>query len=242
MGVFRAGRRLGGPASAGVAAVGRMIIAIDGPAGSGKTTAAGRLAERLGLPLLASGAIYRAATWDALRSGVAWEEREAIARRIGSLDLRMRWGPRGLRVEVGGRDVTDEVFGPEVTRQIYRIADDGGYRGMILRWQRAYAEGGGVVAEGRDMGTVVFPEAPFKFFLTASARERARRRWCELRERGVEAALETVEREIEERDERDRRRAVSPLRPAPDAVVIDTTNRPIEEVVAAMEEVVRRGS
>jgi len=217
-----------------------MLIAIDGPAGSGKTTVAGRLAGRLGLPLLASGAIYRVATWAVLRAGIPWEDREAVAARIRTLGFRTEWVADGLRVEADGRDVTAEVFGPEVTREVHWIADDAEYRAILLEWQRAYARDG-VVAEGRDMGTVVFPGARWKFFLDASEDERAARRWRELRARGIDIPLETVKREMIERDRRDQERAVSPLRPAADAVTIDTTERTIDEVVGLIEEAVRRG-
>jgi cytidylate kinase len=218
-----------------------MIIAIDGPAGSGKTTVGGQLAERLGFPFLVSGTLYRAATWEVLQSGIPWDDRRAIETRIRALDLRTTWSPRGLRAEVGKRDVTAEIFGPEVTREIHRIADDAQYRALILERQRAFAEGGNLVAEGRDMGTVVFPDADFKFFLVAPDRERALRRWRELRVRIPDLPLETVEEEIRVRDERDRSRDVSPLRAAADAHILETGERTAEEVVQAIVEVVRGG-
>ncbi|MBN1419704.1 MAG: (d)CMP kinase, partial [Planctomycetes bacterium] len=179
------------------------------------------------------------ATWSVLRAGIPWDDRDAVAARIRDLGFRTDWQEDGLHVEAEGRDVTAEAFGPEVTREVHWIADDRAYRAIMLQWQRAYARDG-VVAEGRDMGTVVFPEARWKFFLTASEDERAGRRWRELRGRGIDIPFETVKREMIERDRRDEGRAVSPLRPAGDARVIDTTARTIEEVVGLIEEAVGR--
>jgi CMP/dCMP kinase len=200
-----------------------MVIAIDGPAGAGKSTVARALARELGFTYLDSGAMYRAAALALLERGGAASERAE------ELELEL-----GDRVVANGRDVTDAIRAPEVTEAASRIATNEKVRSTLVRKQRALLERGDWVAEGRDIGTVVAPEAPVKVFLTASPEERARRRAEEL---GTDHA--TVLRDQAVRDAQDRSREHSPLVPAPDAVELDTTGLSVEEVVARIADMVR---
>jgi len=208
----------------------RLIVAIDGPAGAGKSTCARKLAERLGYRFLDTGALYRAVTLAALRAGLdpaAGEPVADVARRV-RIDL-VGEGPGG-KVLLDGEDVSGEIRGPAVTNAVPTVAAHAAVRAAILPHQREFARGGGVVAEGRDIGTVVFPDAHVKIFLDADERVRASRRATE---RG-DADVGRVEREIRARDEHDSRRAVAPLRAADDAVRIDSTGLSVDEVVDRM--------
>ena len=211
-----------------------LVIAIDGPVGSGKSTAARELAQRLGLRYLDSGALYRAITWKALRDGIRLEDGEALAQVAESLPLQFEPAPSGLRLFVNGEEITEAIRRPELTRQVYHAARNPRVRSAVNRMQCRLAGGGGVVAEGRDITTVVFPEADVKFFLTASPEERARRRHAELTAKGISVQREEVLRDLLERDRLDSTRAVAPLRQAEDARVIDTTNLSIDQMVQRM--------
>jgi cytidylate kinase len=200
-----------------------MVIAIDGPAGAGKSTVARALARELGFTYLDSGAMYRAAALALLEQGGAASERAEEL----ELDL-------GDRVIANGRDVTDAIRAPEVSEAASRIATNDKVRSALVRKQRSLLENGDWVAEGRDIGTVVAPDAPVKVFLNASPEERARRRADEL---GTDEA--TVLRDQALRDAQDRSREHSPLMAAPDAVELDTTGLSVEEVVARIVEMVR---
>lgn len=211
------------------------IIAIDGPAGAGKSTAARLLARRLGYRFLDTGALYRAVTLLALRHGVdpADEQRVAALARAAEIELRSR--DDAAVVLLDGEDVSETIRGPGVTNAVSTVAAHPRVREAMLRIQRKFAEAGGVVAEGRDIGTVVFPDAQVKLFLDADPAVRARRRAAEQGEDDLRA----VEREIAERDRRDAGRPVSPLRPAADAVRVDTGDLGIEELVDLLERAVR---
>ncbi len=207
-----------------------MIVTIDGPAGAGKSTVAKALARELGWTYLDSGAIYRAITLKALRERVDLNDADALRRIAETIDLDLDPRPDGLRVRLDGEDVTDAIRAPEVSRHAHHAASCAEVRKAILPLQRRFAERGDLVAEGRDMGTVVFPDAEFKCYLDARPKERAARRHRELKAKGVDAALEDVLQEILTRDERDRNRAAAPLRKPDDAVVLDTTDMSVEDV------------
>ncbi len=210
------------------------VITVDGPSGSGKGTVSQRVARALGWRLLDSGALYRVLALAARRRGLALDDEPVLAALAGALDVAFeeRPGEEGVRVLLGGEDVTGELRTEACGEAASRVAALPAVREALLGRQRAFRVPPGLVADGRDMGTVVFPDAPLKIYLTASADERARRRWRQLRAQGVEADLAALYREIAARDARDASRKASPLRPAADAVQIDTTGIGIEEVVA----------
>lgn len=212
------------------------IVAIDGPAGTGKSTAARRVAERLGWAFLDTGAMYRAATWRVVNAGIDWDDREAIIASTREMDYRVDTTDGAQTVIVDGRDVTKEIRSAAVTNEIYRVDQIPEVRDRLVRLQRAMGGERPTVAEGRDMGTVVFPKAKCKVFLDASIDERARRRVEQLEASGQTADFETVQDEIAARDAHNRTRAIAPLRPADDAVIVDTTNLSLDEVVVRIVE------
>lgn len=215
-----------------------MIITVDGPAGSGKSTVARILARRLSLPYLNSGAIYRTVTLGVLEAGISFDDREGVARVIRDLPFRSVEHPDGTRFFLGDRDVTHRIKDPDVTREVYRIANDGEYRRLLVGLQRTAAAGGGVVAEGRDMGTVIFPDADVKFFLDAPAEERARRQHEELLARGVASDYEVLLEDLRRRDLHDTGRSDAPLRAAPGALHVDSGGLSIEQVVERMSGII----
>ncbi|MGI8771014.1 MAG: (d)CMP kinase [Acidobacteriaceae bacterium] len=209
-----------------------LIVAIDGPAGAGKSTLAKRLAERFGLLNLETGAMYRAFAWKALERGVATGDAAALDRLAAETMLDLQPGAGGNRVLLDGVEVTDRLRTPEVTTAASEVSVHPAIRRWMVSLQRQLGARGNVVMEGRDIGTEVFPHAPVKIFLDASPETRGERRFEQVREREDVPVPEMVLREIRERDRRDRTRANSPLRPAEDAVVIDSTELPLEAVVA----------
>lgn len=202
----------------------RPIVTIDGPSGSGKSTAARQLAKRLGFLYLDTGAMYRAIGLKALRRRIPLTDAAALTRLAEHSRITFRKGA-GLRnrVFLDGGEVTRQIRRPPVSTAASRVAVIPGVRRALVREQQRLGRSGGLVAEGRDAGTVVFPHAPFKFFITASAPERARRRHAEERAMGHRVSLARVLREIHARDRRDRGRKVAPLRPAPGAKRVDNT-------------------
>jgi CMP/dCMP kinase len=216
-----------------------FVVAIDGPAGAGKSTTARQLAARLSFSFLDTGALYRAVALCARQRGIDWSDAPGLAALAAALDLRFEGSGASSRVIVGHQDVTSGIRAPEISEGASRVSAFPEVRGALLELQRAIGARGRIVAEGRDTGTVVFPSAPAKFFLTAPVQVRADRRTRELRAAGRTVDPAEVLREMELRDQRDRTRAVSPLRKAEDAVEIDTTARSAEEVVDLMEAVVR---
>jgi cytidylate kinase len=216
------------------------VIAIDGPSGSGKGTVARALAARLGWRLLDSGALYRLAALAAQRVGVALDDPQGLARVGAGLDARFDTGPDGSeRIRLGAEDVTLEIRSEACAAAASRVAVVPQLREALVALQRSFRGPPGLVADGRDMGSVIFPDAELKIFLTASAEERARRRHKQLKEQGMSVSLAALSADISQRDQRDASRLVAPLRPAAGAVVVDSTGRPVAEVV---EEILARAS
>lgn len=215
------------------------VITIDGPAGAGKGTVARQLAERLGYRLLDTGAMYRAVAWSLRRGGVPLDDPEAIARHLERIEVKVTDG----RVYLDGADVTCEIRTPEIGRLTSTLSALRVVRDTVTPLQRREAERGGVVLEGRDTGTVVWPAAEVKFFLTASLDARARRRHAELGAQGVSVSLEAVRAEVAVRDAQDQSRELAPLRKAPDAIEVDTTDLSVAEAVEVMARIIdeRRG-
>ena len=214
-----------------------FIVAIDGPAGAGKSTLASRLAARFGLLNLETGAMYRAFALKALESGVPFEDVPALQALAQNTAIRLQPESTGNRVFLDDRDVTSRIRQEEVTHAASRVSVHPPIRSWMVTMQRKLGANGGVVMEGRDIGTEVFPAADVKIFLDASPEMRGERRFQQL---GPSSTTEAgvVLREIKERDERDRTRVQSPLRPAPDAVVIDSTMLSLDEVVARAEAII----
>jgi len=204
------------------------VITIDGPAGAGKSTVARRLAQELGFRFLDTGAMYRAFTWAALERGVNLKDPAALVRLIQGSALEFERG----RVLLDGWDITDEIRAERITKNAAFLADPPPVRAELVRLQREIGRAGGLVTEGRDQGTVVFPDAEHKFYLDASIDVRAGRRLKELEQRGEVAA--GVREGIAERDERDRKREVGALRIPEGAIKVDTSNRSVDEVVAEL--------
>jgi cytidylate kinase len=208
------------------------IVTIDGPSGSGKGTISRRVAVGVGWHLLDSGALYRLVALSGLKAGLAPDDVEGHSRLAGAMDVRFGVGPDGGEaVDLGSEDVTAQIRTEETGAGASRVAAWPSVRSALLERQRAFAKPPGLVADGRDMGTIVFPAADLKIFLTASPEERALRRYKQLKDKGSDVSLAALSREITERDRRDSTRAVAPLKPAPDAEVIDSTGLTIEQVV-----------
>jgi cytidylate kinase len=218
----------------------RLVVAIDGPAGSGKSTAARKLAQRLGYTMLDTGAIYRALALCAREGGVSWDDEAALAALAVGLEVSFAFDGDLNRVFLAGREVTAAIRAPEMGEGASKVSRHPAVRVALLDLQRRLAAAGGVVAEGRDVGTVVFPAAGAKFFLSASPEVRARRRHQELLAAGHDVAFAEVLRDQIERDHRDSTRAAAPLTRAADAVEIDSSALGPDEVVGRMEEIVRR--
>jgi cytidylate kinase len=217
----------------------RPVVAIDGPAGAGKSTVARRLAARLGFTLVDTGALYRAVALASRRAAVAWDDEDAVvavARRIvasRALEL-LPDVQKGVRVVLEGEDVSDAIRAPDMGMGASRVSAIGGVRAALFDLQRIAGESGGVVLEGRDIGTVVFPDAEVKFFLTASAEVRARRRYDELVQRGERVDYDKTLEDVKARDKNDTMRPIAPLRQADDAILIDSSGRTIDQVVDEM--------
>jgi cytidylate kinase len=216
-----------------------FVVAIDGPAASGKSTTARLVAERLGFLYLDTGAMYRAVTWSVLERGLDPDDADAVEALVDGLHLEVVSDGTGGRFRVQGEDVTDRLRAPRISRSVSRVSRHPSVRRAMVRIQRELARDRRVVVEGRDIGTVVFPEASVKIYLAASLEERAERRRRELRDAGVEQSRTELISEIRARDEIDSGREDSPLRQAPDAVLLDTTGLTIEEQVAEVVRVVR---
>jgi len=204
----------------------QKLITIDGPSGSGKGTIAQCLADKLGWKVLDSGALYRLVGLDVRNRGLDFEDEEAVGELAADLDVRFEKG----KVFLHNQDVTDTIRSETAGNDASRVAALPRVREALLQWQRDHATPDGLIADGRDMGTVVFPDAPLKIFLTASPEERANRRYKQLKGKGMSANLPRLIEEIRERDERDSNRTTAPLRPAEDAILIDSSALTIDEV------------
>ncbi len=213
-----------------------ITVAIDGPAGAGKSTVAKRVATELGYALVDTGAIYRSVALLATRRGVSYADEAGLERIVRELEIDFHFEDGKNHVRVHGEDVTDAIRTPEVSQGASQVSAKKPVRQGLLSLQRRLAGDGGAVLEGRDIGTVVCPDAEVKFFLSASVEERARRRHAELAERGDPPPLERVLAEVRERDARDEGREHAPLKPADDAVVLDSTDLSPDEVVRRIVE------
>jgi len=217
-----------------------MIIAIDGPAGSGKSSVAKMIALRLRFKHIDTGAMYRAVAWKAGEMGLDLADADAVQAMAGKLDIKLLPGEAGQRILVDGEDVTARLKTEAVGKGAATVAAQARVREILVAKQRDIGKNGGVVMDGRDIGTVVFPQADRKFFLDADPRERGRRRYEELKAAHPRIDLEAVIQQVVERDREDRNRAVSPLKQADDAVLMDTTHLAIEEVVQKMIDIIER--
>lgn len=211
----------------------RPVVAIDGPVGAGKSTVARRLAEALGFEYVNTGAMYRTVAFAARAAGIGDDDPEA-ERKLDALLEAARIDFSAGRIMLDGRDISAEIGSPEMSESASRLSTLGVVRARMRDLQRAAGARGAVVMEGRDIGTAVFPDAEFKFFLDASAEVRAERRWRELAARGVTITREEVLAQLHERDRRDRGRELAPLKPASDAIVVDASRMSVEEVLTLM--------
>jgi len=223
----------------------RPIVAIDGPAGAGKSTVARKLADALSFVLVDTGAMYRSVALAASRAGVAWSSAEPLAALAASLVEGQklsfeRDAVLGVRVKLAGEDVSEAIRTPEIAQGASTVSAHPPVRAALLELQRIAGRAGGVVLEGRDIGTVVFPDAEVKFFLTASPEVRARRRHAELVAKGQSGSFEDTLADVKRRDAQDEGRAIAPLRRAEDAVLVDSSDLTFDETVARMLEHVER--
>ncbi len=218
----------------------KLVIAIDGPAASGKSTTAQRVAEQLGYLHVDTGAMYRAATLKVLRAGIPAADQERVAGLVESARIELRSANGSQRVLLDGEDVTEEIRTPEVTRAVSAVSSIRRVRDVMVREQRRMGADGGIVLEGRDIGTVVFPGADLKFFMVAGIEARARRRGDELRTRGIQADVDRLKDELRDRDTIDSTRSESPLKKADDAIEVDTSDLTIEQQVALVIATARR--
>jgi cytidylate kinase len=216
-----------------------FVVTIDGPSAAGKSTTARALAERLGVRVLDTGAFYRALALRALRRGVPMSSADGIIGVSRDARIEVTGSPLHSHVLLDGEDVSEAIRTPEVSEAASRVAAVPEVRRQLVRWQRAMADAGPLVGEGRDLGTVVFPDADVKIFLDADLETRARRRHHELAARGISAEPEAVREDLARRDERDRTRTDSPLRPADGATIVDTSGMDMEAQVLAVLDVIR---
>ncbi len=211
-----------------------MVIAIDGPSGAGKSTVARMLAERLGYTYIDTGALYRAIGWKARQEGIDPADEQAMERLSLQANVSLASNDGAAGIYIDGQDVSQAIRTPEMGMMASTVSKSPAVRARLLTVQRELGAGGGVVMDGRDIGTVVFPDADVKFYLDASAEERGRRRFRELKEAGLAVDLATITGEIQERDQQDRGRNIAPLRRADDALPIDSSRMSVEDVVSGM--------
>jgi cytidylate kinase len=211
-----------------------LVIAIDGPSGAGKSTAARILAERLGYLYIDTGAMYRAIGWKAKQEGIDPDDEAKLADLCGRTEVTIKMDNSDPRFFVNGIDVTGEIRTPEMGMMASGVSKSPAVRARLLTLQRELGRGGGVVMDGRDIGTVVFPDADVKFYLDASAGERGKRRYLELKAKGMDVDRAHITKEIEERDQQDSGRALAPLKKADDALLIDSSAMSIDDVLDRM--------
>lgn len=219
-----------------------LLITIDGPAGAGKTTVSKILADRLGYKYIDTGALYRGVAWEARKAGVGSDDDAGLERLCGTITLKFARDERGLRLLSNEADITSEIRTPEMSMLASAVSARPVVRKYLLSLQTELGKEKEAVFEGRDMGTVVFPDADVKFYLDASVRTRAGRRYKELAGRKDSPAIEEIERDIRLRDENDSKRSLAPLKPAEDAVIIDSTGLDIEAVVNLMLSCIKKRS
>lgn len=209
----------------------RVLIAIDGPAGSGKSTVARRVAKILGILYLDTGAMYRAVTLKAIQDNIPFDDQERLTVLANQVDLKFTQMPDGTyHLFMNGENINEEIRSFAVTNNVSVVSSVPGVREALVQRQREIGAKSGVVMDGRDIGTVVLPNADLKIFLTASLEERAQRRWLELKAKGIKVSKEKIKEDLKERDDFDSNREISPLRPASDSIIIDTTGISIEQV------------
>jgi cytidylate kinase len=212
-----------------------IIVTIDGPAGAGKSTVAKGLAKKLGYAFMDTGAMYRALTVKALRRKVRLEDEAALVKLAQETKIDLIDEPgKPLKVVLDGEDVSEAIRTQEITNSTYFIARTPGVREVMVHWQRALGERRSIVGEGRDLGTVVFPHASFKFYLDADFKVRCQRRADELKAKGAVVDMKVLEKDLSERDQHDLTRKVAPLKKAADAVVVDSTNMTVAQVIATI--------
>ncbi len=210
----------------------KIVITVDGPSGAGKGTLCYALAEKLGFTLLDSGAIYRVTAFAALKSAVELDDEIALAALASALDVQFLPADGEVKILLNGENVSGQIRTQEVAEAASKVAVFPEVRKALLQRQQDFSTENGLIADGRDMGTVVFPNAQVKLFLDASAEERAKRRYKQLQNKGISGNFDQILAEIKARDFRDRNRAVTPLKPAEDALILDSTSLSIEEVIA----------
>ncbi len=208
-----------------------MIITIDGPAGSGKSTVAKELSRKLGIPYIETGSMYRAVAWWCKENDINPDDESRVVDSLKEMNIDFVTENNRFIVLHGGRIINEELFAPEIGDVASKVAKIPGVRDFLVARQRELSGKGSCILEGRDLGTVVFPDADYKFFLVTSVEERARRRVRQLEEKGIRADFKNVLEAIRRRDIQDETREVAPLKPAPDATVIDTTHLSIDDVV-----------
>jgi len=217
-----------------------LIITIDGPAGVGKSSTAKQLAKKLGAAFLDTGAMYRAATLAAMQSGCKLDDVKALEKIVDTTDFKFQLTGQQMTAKINDKDVTERLRDANVTDNVHFIASVPSLRDRLVKMQRQFAsEQTKIVTEGRDQGTVVFPNADYKFFLTADAAKRTKRRADELMEKGIEVDTDKLQQDIEKRDASDRNRDTAPLVPAKDAVIIDNTNLTLDQTVNKIMEIVK---
>ncbi len=219
-----------------------LVIAIDGPSGAGKSTVARLLAKRLGYIYIDTGALYRSIGWKTAREGIDPADEQALAALCSRTDVSIRNNNNDPRFFVDDVDVTSEIRTPEMGLMASAVSKVPAVRDRLLAYQRELGKQGGVVMDGRDIGTVIFPDAEVKFFLTASAAERGKRRWRELEAKGLDVDLARITQEIKDRDQQDSSRGIAPLMKADDAILVDSSALDIDAVVDVMLADVKRKS